>query len=83
MIIRTNRITFASDKPNSNQNEFKNNTNNDFPKLDNFLNAQLYSVSKEFGCKEKCLSQNYNIFKVLNGRAAETHFKLSSKGLNK
>ena len=46
MIIRTNRITFASDTPNSNHNEFKNNTN-DFPKLDNFLNAQLYSVSKE------------------------------------
>jgi len=81
MIIRTNRITFASDTPN-NHKKFKNNTN-DFPKLDNFLNAQLYSVSKEFGCKEKCLSQNYNIFKVLNGRAAETHFKLSSKGLDK
>ena len=47
MIIRTNRITFASDTPNSNHNEFKNNTN-DFPKLDNFLNAQLYSVSKNF-----------------------------------
>ena len=43
MIIRTNRITFASDTPNSNHNEFKNNTN-DFPKLDNFLNAQLYSL---------------------------------------
>ena len=79
MIIRTNRITFASDTPNSNHNEFKNNTN-DFPKLDNFLNAQLYSVSKN---EEKCLSQNYNIFQVLNERAAETHFKLSSKGLNK
>ena len=47
MIIRTNRITFASDTPNSNHNEFKNNTN-DFPKLDNSLNAQLYSVSKNF-----------------------------------
>ena len=64
MIIRTNRITFASDTPNSNHNEFMNNTN-DFPKLDNFLNAQLYSVSKN---KEKCLSQNYNIFQVLNVR---------------
>ena len=79
MIIRTNRITLASDTPNSNHNEFKNNTN-DFSKLDNFLNAQLYSVSKN---EEKCLSQNYNIFQVLNGRAAETHFKLSSKGLDK
>ncbi len=58
------QITFASDTPNSNHNEFKNNTN-DFPKLDNFLNAQLYSVSKN---KEKCLSQNYNIFQVLNVR---------------
>jgi hypothetical protein len=47
MIIRTNRIIFASDTPNSNHNEFKNNTN-DFPKLDNSLNAQLYSVSKNF-----------------------------------
>ena len=50
MIIRTNRITFASDTPNSNHNEFKNNTN-DFPKLDNFLNAQLYSVSKNLVVK--------------------------------
>ena len=50
MIIRTNRITFASDTPNSNHNEFKNNTN-DFPKLDKFLNAQLYSVSKNLVVK--------------------------------
>ena len=49
MIIRTN-ITFASDKPNSNHNKFKNNTN-DFPKLDNFLNAKLYSVSKNLVVK--------------------------------
>ena len=84
MIIRTNRITFASDTPNSNHNEFKNNTN-DFPKLDNFLNAKLYSVSKNLvvKTKEKSLSQSYNIFQVLNGRPAETHFKLSSKGLDK
>ena len=47
MIIRTNRITFASG---SNHNELKNNTN-DFPKLDNFLNAQLYSVSKNLVVK--------------------------------
>ena len=32
MIIRTNRITFASDTPNSNHNEFKNNTMT-FPNL--------------------------------------------------
>jgi hypothetical protein len=51
MIIRTNRITFASDTPNSNHNEFKNTATNDFPKLDNFLNAQLYSVSKNLVVK--------------------------------
>jgi hypothetical protein len=55
MIIRTNRITFASDTPNSNHNEFKNKpmTTNDFPKLDNFLNAQqhLHSVSKNLVVK--------------------------------
>ncbi len=52
MIIRTNGITFASDTPNNNHNEFKNNTN-DFPKLDNFLNAQqqLHSVSKNLVVK--------------------------------
>ena len=50
MIIRTNRITFTSDRPNTNNNKFKNNTN-DFPKLDNFLNAQLYSVSKSLVVK--------------------------------
>jgi hypothetical protein len=51
MIIRTNRITFASDTPN-NHKKFKNNTN-DFPKLDNLLNAQLYSVSKNLVVKRK------------------------------
>jgi hypothetical protein len=50
MIIKTNTITFASVTPNSNHNEFKNNTN-DFPKLDNFSNAQLYSVSKSLVVK--------------------------------
>jgi hypothetical protein len=50
MIIRTNRITFTSDRPNNNNNKFKNNTN-DFPKLDNFLNAQLYSVSNNLVVK--------------------------------
>ena len=36
--------------PNNNHNEFKNNPN-DFPKLDNLLNAQLYSVSKNLVVK--------------------------------
>ncbi len=50
MIIRTNGITFASDTPNNNHNEFNT---NDFPKLDNFLNAQQqsHSVSKNLVVK--------------------------------
>ena len=62
MIIRTNRITFASDTPNSNHNEFKNNTN-DFPKLDNFLNAQLYSVSKSLVVKRNVKDKIIKFFK--------------------
>ena len=80
MIIRTKRITFASD---SNHNELKNNTN-DFPKLDNFLNAQLYLLSKNLVVKRNVLAKLTIFFNNCKfPLTVGLHFKLSSKGLNK